>query len=87
VRVGRQIQLEFAWCSVTHATLAPPMLDLVVRGCLAKDPAERIQSAHDVAMELRWITSLRAAPAVAEPGWARWIRATPAQATDPLSGE
>jgi serine/threonine protein kinase len=42
--------------------LAPPMLDLAVRGCLAKDPAERIQSAHDVALELRWIASLRSAP-------------------------
>src|ERR1700757_3444203 len=47
--------------------LAPPMLDLVVRGCLAKDPGERIQSAHDVAMELRWIASLRAVAAEAEP--------------------
>jgi serine/threonine protein kinase/Tol biopolymer transport system component len=35
--------------------LAPPMLDRVVRACLAKDPADRIQSAHDVAMDLRWI--------------------------------
>ncbi len=39
--------------------LAPPMLDLVVRGCLVKDPAERTQSAHDIAMELRWIASIR----------------------------
>jgi eukaryotic-like serine/threonine-protein kinase len=35
--------------------VAPPALDLVVRGCLAKDPDERLQSAHDVAMQLRWI--------------------------------
>ncbi len=35
--------------------LAPPMLDRVVRACLAKDPADRIQSAHDVAMDLRWV--------------------------------
>jgi serine/threonine protein kinase/Tol biopolymer transport system component len=35
---------------------APPMLDRVVRACLAKDPADRIQSAHDVAMDLRWVT-------------------------------
>jgi serine/threonine protein kinase len=50
----------------TNQPLAPPMLDLVVWGCLAKDPAERIQSAHDVAMDLRWIASLRATPADAE---------------------
>ncbi len=35
--------------------LAPPMLDRVVRACLAKDPADRFQSAHDVAMDLRWL--------------------------------
>ncbi|MGB8014028.1 MAG: protein kinase [Terriglobales bacterium] len=35
--------------------LAPPMLDRVVRACLAKDPADRFQSAHDIAMDLRWI--------------------------------
>ena len=38
--------------------LAPPMLDMLIRGCLAKDPSERTQSAHDVAMELRWIASI-----------------------------
>ena len=45
--------------------LAPPMLDRVVRACLAKDPADRIQSAHDVAMDLRWIadsTTAESAP-------------------------
>ena len=46
--------------------LAPPMLDMLIRGCLAKDPSERIQSAHDVAMELRWIASMRLAPTDAE---------------------
>jgi serine/threonine protein kinase len=35
--------------------LPPPMLDRVVRACLAKDPADRCQSAHDVAMDLRWV--------------------------------
>jgi hypothetical protein len=35
--------------------LAPPMLDRVVRACLAKDPADRFQSAHDIAMDLRWV--------------------------------
>jgi len=35
--------------------LAPQALDRVVRGCLAKDPEDRTQSAHDVAAELRWI--------------------------------
>jgi serine/threonine protein kinase/WD40 repeat protein len=44
--------------------LAPPMLDRVVRACLAKDPADRFQSAHDVAMDLRWMTD--SAPAESE---------------------
>ena len=43
--------------------LAPPMLDRVVRACLAKDPADRFQSAHDLAMDLRWVDSLRSASA------------------------
>jgi serine/threonine protein kinase len=34
--------------------LTPPMLDRVICACLAKDPADRIQTAHDVAMNLRW---------------------------------
>jgi serine/threonine protein kinase/Tol biopolymer transport system component len=39
--------------SVTRP-LTPPMLDRVIRACLAKDPVDRMQTAHDVAMNLRW---------------------------------
>ena len=39
----------------TIQPLAPPALDHVVNKCLAKDPDERWQSAHDVASELKWI--------------------------------
>jgi len=46
--------------------LAPPMLDRLVGACLAKDPADRFQSAHDVAMDLRWIESLSTAPTEVE---------------------
>jgi eukaryotic-like serine/threonine-protein kinase len=35
--------------------MAPPALDRVARSCLAKDPEDRWQSAHDVAGELKWI--------------------------------
>ena len=35
--------------------MAPPALDRVVRKCLAKDPDERWQSAHDLMDELTWI--------------------------------
>jgi eukaryotic-like serine/threonine-protein kinase len=33
----------------------PPALERAVRTCLAKDPDDRWQSAHDVAAELQWI--------------------------------
>ncbi|HEV2400006.1 MAG TPA: protein kinase [Candidatus Sulfotelmatobacter sp.] len=47
--------------------LAPRMLDLVIRGCLAKEPGERFQSAHDVAMNLGSVASLRSAAVEKEP--------------------
>src|SRR5579872_4980830 len=34
--------------------LLPHMLDRLTRACLAKDPADRVQTAHDVAMNLGW---------------------------------
>jgi Tol biopolymer transport system component len=35
--------------------MMPPMLERVVKKCLAKDPDERWQSANDLASELNWI--------------------------------
>ena len=45
--------------------LSPPALDSLVARCLAKDPDQRWDSAHDVAGELRWLrdTNGRAAAA------------------------
>jgi Tol biopolymer transport system component len=37
------------------APLAPPALERLIRACLAKDPDERIQTAHDVKLQLQWI--------------------------------
>ncbi len=34
---------------------SPAALDRIVRTCLAKDPEERWQSAHDIGSELKWI--------------------------------
>ncbi len=34
----------------------PPALDRIVRACLVKDPADRFQSAHDVAQDLSWLS-------------------------------
>jgi eukaryotic-like serine/threonine-protein kinase len=39
----------------TLVPLAPPALERVVRACLAKDPDQRIQTAHDVKLQLQWI--------------------------------
>jgi eukaryotic-like serine/threonine-protein kinase len=36
-------------------TLAPPLLDHIVRTCLIKDPDARWQTAHDIMVELKWI--------------------------------
>jgi serine/threonine-protein kinase len=41
----------------------PPMLDRIVRQCLAKAPDERPDSAHDVASLLRWIREMAGADA------------------------
>lgn len=37
------------------APVSPPALERLVRICLAKDPNERFQSAHDVKLQLSWI--------------------------------
>ncbi|HSN67750.1 MAG TPA: protein kinase, partial [Thermoanaerobaculia bacterium] len=47
--------------------LTPPALERVVRTCLAKDPDERWQSAHDVGAELRWIAEGTSQPNVLTP--------------------
>ncbi|MGH9315596.1 MAG: protein kinase domain-containing protein [Thermoanaerobaculia bacterium] len=39
----------------TVQPMTPPAFDRVVRNCLAKDPEDRWQSAHDVGSELKWI--------------------------------
>ena len=35
--------------------MSPPALGRIVRTCLAKDPDDRFQSAHDLALQLDWI--------------------------------
>jgi Tol biopolymer transport system component len=36
--------------------MSPPSLDRVVKTCLAKDPDDRFQNAHDVMLQLKWIS-------------------------------
>ena len=37
------------------APATPPALDRLIRACLAKNPDDRLQSAQDAALQLRWI--------------------------------
>ena len=39
----------------TLQPMTPPALERVVKTCLAKDPDERFQSAHDLNLQLKWI--------------------------------
>src|SRR5215510_1132084 len=41
----------------TLQPMTPPALDRIVRVCLAKDPEERWQSAHDLEGELKWVAA------------------------------
>ena len=61
------------------APMSPPELDRIVRACLVKDPDDRVQSAHDLKLQLAWLadgassSSSVAAPrpklAPRRPGW------------------
>ncbi len=46
---------------------SPAALDLIVRTCLAKDPETRYASAHDIALQLRWLAGGALAPTVTTP--------------------
>jgi Tol biopolymer transport system component len=51
--------------------MSPPGLDRLVRACLAKDPDQRLQTAHDVKLELQWIAEASSQAGVAAPVAAR----------------
>jgi eukaryotic-like serine/threonine-protein kinase len=40
---------------VSVAPLTPPLLDRLIHACLAKNPDDRVQTAQDVLLQLRWI--------------------------------
>src|ERR1700678_121971 len=45
------------------APMTPPALERLIRSCMAKDRGDRIQSAHDVKLQLEWIGAGAAAVA------------------------
>ncbi|HVP44574.1 MAG TPA: protein kinase [Terriglobales bacterium] len=53
------------------APMTPPALDRVIRTCLAKDPDERWQTAHDLRLQLQWILEAGSKAGVPAPVAAR----------------
>jgi eukaryotic-like serine/threonine-protein kinase len=51
--------------------LTPPALERIIRVCLAKDPDERWQTAHDLLLQLRWIEEAGSEAGIAAPISAR----------------
>jgi eukaryotic-like serine/threonine-protein kinase len=47
--------------------MAPALLDRVVKTCLAKDPDERFQSAHDLSLQLAWLGEATSQPSAVAP--------------------
>jgi Tol biopolymer transport system component len=55
----------------TLQPLSPPALERVIKTCLAKDPDERWQTAHDVKLELKWVLEAGSQAGVPAPVTAR----------------
>ena len=53
------------------APMTPPALERLVRSCMAKEREERIQSAHDVKLQLEWIAEAGSQAGVPAPVIAR----------------
>jgi serine/threonine protein kinase len=51
------VDAEIIGFTPTASLTVPQALDRLVRTCLNKDPDQRWQSAHDIALELEWIAS------------------------------
>src|SRR5918994_131859 len=66
----------------TLTPVAPAVFDHVVQGCLAKEPADRWQIAHDVRMQLQWFQHQGPVSSVGPPQrarpreWLAWIVST-----------
>ena len=58
----------------------PAALDRIVSTCLAKDPDERFQSAHDLSLQLAWVAEAGSQDSAIVPATAALRRASPATA-------
>jgi Tol biopolymer transport system component len=54
-----------------HQPMSPPALNRIVKRCLAKDPDERWQTAHDLMEELKWVAEAGSEAGVPAPVVAR----------------
>jgi len=52
---------------------SPPFLDRVVYTCLAKSPDERFQSALDVKLELKWLSTAQTGSVSTRPRLPGWV--------------
>ncbi len=52
---------------------SPPALDRLVRTCLAKSPDERFQSALDVKLQLKWLSTEQPGAVPTEARFSRWL--------------
>ncbi len=49
------LDLDARCAAMLRTPMAPPALERLVKVCLAKDPDDRLQTAHDVMQELKWV--------------------------------
>jgi len=49
------------------AAMTPPALDRIIRTCLVKDPEDRLQTAHDLWLQLQWVAEGGSAAGPAAP--------------------
>ena len=57
--------------------VSPPMLDHVIRACLAKSPEDRCQSATDLMRELKWVSHTEPAGPIETSGPVPWTKMLP----------
>ncbi|HEY2820717.1 MAG TPA: WD40 repeat domain-containing serine/threonine protein kinase [Candidatus Acidoferrum sp.] len=62
---------DFSRTNLSSPAAIPPALERIVRHCLEKQPAQRFQSAHDIAFDLESVSSVSSTGPAASSGAAR----------------